>query len=128
MKNLAICSAIVAGALLGSAPVWAGDVMEKKTTETTTSYSGTVSEVNPSESHIIIRSESAAPTTYTYNKKTTFVDDSGNTVTYSEIKNKPVTVYYTKEGNDMIVSRVVVTRPTGGMIQKKTTTEEREVR
>jgi hypothetical protein len=131
MKRFVIISALVIGGLAVSVPapwVSAGEVIEKRT-ETTTSYSGTVSEVDPSASRIIIRSETAAPTTYTYNKKTTFVDESGNTVTYEAVRNRPVTVYYTKEGDDMIISRVVVTRPTGGVIQKKeTTTEEREIR
>jgi hypothetical protein len=129
MKRFVIISALALGGLAVTAPpVSAGEVMEKRT-ETTTSYSGTVSEVDPSASRIIIKSESAAPTTYTYNKRTTFVDDAGNTVTYESIRNRPVTVYYTKEGDAMIVSRVVVTRPTGGVIQRKeTTTEEREVR
>ena len=129
MKRFVIISALVLGSWIAPTIVPAGEVTEKRTTETSTTYSGTVSEVDPSASRIIIKSETASPMTYTYNKKTTFVDDSGNTVTYEQIRNKPVTVYYTKEGDDMIVSRVVVTRPTGGMIQRKeSTTEEREVR
>jgi len=55
-------------------------------------------------------------------------DENGNTVTQTEIQNRPVTVYYTKEGDALIATRVVVTRPTGGVIQRKekTTTERME--
>src|SRR6185503_19737547 len=128
MKRFVMISAFFVGSVVAPAIVSAGEVIEKRTTETTTSYSGTVSDVDPSASRIIIKSETASPTTYTFTKKTTFVDDAGNTITSESVRNRPVTVYYTKEGDDMIVSRVVVTRPTGGMIKKETTTEEREVR
>ena len=129
-KMLPILSAAVAVLLAGgSPPVLAGDVVERETTEKTTTYSGTVSQVDPSSSTIMLRSESAtAPQRYTYTKKTTFTDENGNTVTQTEIQNRPVTVYYTKEGDALIATRVVVTRPTGGVIQRKekTTTERME--
>lgn len=130
MKKSPIGTLMFVFALAAPVVLAAADVVEKQTTEKTTTYSGTVSEVNPSASTIMIRSESAtAPTTYTYNKQTTFVDESGNTVTYEAIRNQPVTVYYTKQGDQMTVSRVVVTRPTGGVMQRKETTiEQREVR
>ncbi len=82
--------------------------MEKTTTTTekTTTYKGTVSEVNPSASTIILRSETSAPTTYTYNKETIFTDDGGKVVTYDAIKDSPVTVTYTRDGDRMIVTKV----------------------
>lgn len=98
-------------------------VVQKETTEKTTTYSGTVSELVPSTNTIVIRSESApAPTKYTYTKQTTFVDSDGNVVSQETVKGNPVTVYYTKEGDAMVVEKVVVTKPAGGMIQKKETT------
>ena len=95
--------------------------MEKTTTTTekTTTYQGTVSEVNPSSSTIILRSESSsAPTTYTYNKETIFTDDAGKVVTYEAIKDSPVTVTYTRDGDRMIVTKVTK-NPT---VKKETTT------
>jgi hypothetical protein len=128
-KLLPLSGALVLALAAGSVwPAVAGEtVTEKTTTEKTTSYSGTVTQVDPSSSTIILRSESAAaPTRYTYSKKTTFIDESGNTITYEAIQNRPVTVYYTKDGDQMVVSRVVVNRPTAGVIQRKDTTIERE--
>lgn len=82
--------------------------MEKTTTTTekTTTYKGTVSEVNPSSSTIILRSETSAPTTYTYNKETIFTDEGGKVVAYDTIKDSPVTVTYTRDGDRMIVTKV----------------------
>ena len=101
--------------LMTTAPGWA----DMTTTEKTTTYQGTVSEVNPTSSTIILRSESSAPTTYTYNKETIFTDDQGKVVTYDAIKDSPVTVQYTRDGDRMIVTKVVK-QPT--TVRKETTT------
>lgn len=114
---LAPALALALGALtVGPA---AAETMER-TVEKTTTYRGTVSEINPTSSTIILRSETAsAPTTYTYNKETKFVDSSGNVVSYEVIKNTPVTVQYTQEGDRMIVTKVIQ-QPTA--VKKETTT------
>jgi len=92
---------------------------QRTTTEKTTTYSGTVSEVNPSASTIILRSESSSvPQTYTYNKETIFTDDAGKVVTYDAIKDSPVTIQYTRDGDRMIVTKVVK-QPS---VERKTTT------
>lgn len=89
------------------------------TTQKTTTYTGTVSEVDPSSSTIILRSESAPqPQTYTYNKETIFTDESGKVVSYETIKDSPVTVQYTRDGDRMIVTKVIK-QPT---VRKETTT------
>ena len=93
------------------------------TTEKATTYSGVVSEINPTTSTMIIKSETApAPVTYTYTKQTAFVDAQGNVVSYETIKNAPVTVEYTKDGDRTIVTRVVATRPAVVMHKEETTT------
>ena len=93
--------------------------MVEKTTERTTTYQGTVTEVNPSSSTIIMRSETAnAPSTYTYNKETVFVDDQGKIVTYETLKDSPVTLTYTRDGDRMIVTKVTK-QPS---VRKETTT------
>jgi len=90
------------------------------TTQKTTTYTGTVSEVNPSSSTIILRSESSPqPQTYTYNKETVFTDETGKVVTYEAIKDSPVTVQYTRDGDRMIVTKVTK-QPT--TVRKETTT------
>ena len=101
-----------------AAPAFAD--METTTTEKTTTYRGTVTELNPSSSTIILRSEtSSAPTTYTFNKETVFVDETGKTISQEMIKNAPVTVHYTREGDRMIVTKVM-RQPT--TVKKETTT------
>lgn len=119
-RTLLVPAVALALGAMSAAPVLAD--MEKTTTTTTektTTYQGTVSEVNPSSSTIILRSESAsAPTTYTYNKETIFTDDTGKVVTYDAIKDSPVTVTYTRDGDRMIVTKVTK-NPT---VKKETTT------
>ena len=89
------------------------------TTQKTTTYTGTVSQVDPSASTIILRSDSAPqPQTYTYNKETIFTDETGKVVTYESIKDSPVTVQYTRDGDRMIVTKVMK-QPT---VRKETTT------
>ena len=106
--------------LLGNAAVSLADTTVTKTEKTTT-YSGMVSEINPTTSTMIVKSETAtAPTTYNFTKETVFVDGQGKVVTYETVKNSPVTVEYVTEGDRTIVRRVVMTKP--GSVTKETTT------
>lgn len=62
---------------------------------------------------ITVRSESASPVSYSYSKTTTYVDENGNPVSVETVKSgAPVTVYYTRDGDRMIASKVVVRRTT----------------
>ncbi len=96
-----------------------------KETVTTTS-AGTITEFGPRT--IIIRSEtSPEPLRYTYSKTTTYVDESGAPVSIETVKSGlPVTVYYAKEGDNLIVSKVIVrkivAREAPVIEEKKTTT------
>jgi hypothetical protein len=76
-----------------------------------TTFSGTVTEINPG-SHTMILSggSSSAPVTYTYSPDTVFLDEMGKTVSYEVIRSKPVRIEYTTEGDRKIVKRVVVTK------------------
>jgi len=112
--------------LLGSARVGLADDTSVTTTTKTTTYTGVVSEINPGTSTIILKSATApAPVTYNYTKETTFVDAQGNVVSYETIKNAPVTVEYTTDGDRTIVRRVVATRP-GSVTHKEETTTHTE--
>jgi hypothetical protein len=105
--------------LATAAPLRAQIEHVERTTEKTTTYRGTVTQVDPSSSTIVLRSESSsAPTTYTFNKETVFVDDQGKIVTYETLKDQPVTLTYTRDGDRMIVTKV--TREP--MVRKETTT------
>lgn len=98
----------------------------ERTTEKTTTYNGVVSDVNPTASTIILKSETqSAPTTYVYNKETVFVDSQGKIVTYETVKNSPVTISYVQDGDRMIVTKVAATAP---QVRKETTTTTTETR
>ena len=93
---------------------------------TTTTAMGDITEFSPDT--IVVRTESAPqPIRYSYTKTTTYVDETGAPVSLETVKSGlPVTVYYVKEGDRMIASKVVVrkkvTTTTGDAIDKKTTT------
>lgn len=121
-RTLSTLSLGLALGLMTQASVASAD--ETVTTTKSTTYSGVVSEMNPSSSTIILKSESsAAPVTYTYSKETTFVDSAGNPVASSALVNSPVTIEYSNEGGRTVVRRVVQTGP--ATIHQKTTTERR---
>jgi uncharacterized membrane protein len=129
-KTITTASLGLAVGLLAIVSIASADETVTTKTETTT-YSGTVSEVNPTSSTIILRSEtSPTPVTYKYSKETTFVDSTGKTVSYETIRNSPVRVEYTTVGGETIARRVVQTGPAvvvtppaaGGVIREKTTT------
>jgi hypothetical protein len=116
MKKM-LLSLALAGVVLGMGTARAGIVEEKTVTTETTTYNGTVTEVIPSSSTLVVRSEpAAAPVRYVYTDKTTFVDAAGNIVTRESIANKPVVVYYSDIGGRTEVSKVVVQRPAAGAI------------
>jgi hypothetical protein len=101
----------------------AAEVVQEKTTTTTST--GTISEFGPDV--ITIRSETAAePIRYSYSKTTTYVDESGAPVSIETVKSGlPVTVYYVKEGDRMVASKVIVKRTTTKApprVEKETTT------
>src|SRR5580693_3511448 len=49
------------------------------------------------------------PIRYTYTKTTTYVDENGAPVSMETVKSGlPVTVYYVKDGDNMVVSKVIV--------------------
>lgn len=96
------------------------------TTSSDVTTMGTISEFNPQA--IVIRTETnTAPVSYVYSKTTTYVDESGTPVSMDIIKSGlPVTVYYTKNGDVMTASKVIVRKvvevPNEVIQEKKTTT------
>jgi CRISPR/Cas system-associated exonuclease Cas4 (RecB family) len=75
---------------------------------TTTTSAGTISEFSPQT--IAVKTEnSVEPVRYTYSKTTTYVDEAGNPVSMETVKSGlPVTVYYVKDGDNLVASKVVV--------------------
>lgn len=83
-----------------------------ETTTTTTTSMGTISEFKPGQ--LVIRTtKTSAPLRYKYTKTTTYVDEAGQPVSLKTVRSGlPVTVHYTKVGNDLVANRVIVRRVT----------------
>jgi hypothetical protein len=92
-------------------------------TETsTTSATGTITSYAPGSDYISVRAgATGTPVQYYYTKDTTILDPEGRVVTWSAVHpDAPATVYYVREGDRMIVRKIVLNKPT--VIQKETTT------
>ena len=92
------------------------------TTSSTTTSTGTITAYTPDSDYISFRSTTdTAPVKYYYSKDTRILDPDGNTVTWSAVRpDLPATVYYVREGDRMIVRKIVLSKPT--VIEKKETT------
>src|SRR5205807_7812488 len=91
-------------------------------TSTTTS-SGTITTYTPGTDYITFRTggTTGAPVRYYYSKDTTILDPEGRTVTWSAVRpDLPATVYYVREGDRMIVRKIMLTKPI--VTEKETTT------
>jgi hypothetical protein len=110
MKPYVIAASSIFALSLGVASVNA-EVVQREVTETRT-VTGTVSEISPSK-QIIVRSTSGSPTTYTIDKKTVFVDEQGNVVSYEQVRGQPVKIYVSEAAAEqpVVVERVVVSKP-----------------
>lgn len=117
-----ILTILSAAALLTIGGFASAQTVVKETT-TTTSL-GTISEVSPET--IVIRSETAPePIRYRFTKTTTYVDETGAPVSVETVKSGlPVTVYYTKVGDQMVASKVIVRKAVAPapVVEKRTTT------
>jgi hypothetical protein len=94
------------------------------TTESTTTSTGTITAYTPDSDYITFRSSTdAAPVRYYYDKTTTILDPEGHVVTWSAVRpDLPATVYYVRQGDRMIVHKIVLTKPTTVYEKKETTT------
>lgn len=94
------------------------------TTESSTvSTQGTITTYTPSSEYITFRgATNEAPVRYYYDKQTTILDPEGRSVTWSAVRpDTPATVYYVREGDRMIVRKIIMSKP-GTVYEKKETT------
>ena len=93
-------------------------------TETsTTTSNGTIATYTPGTDYITFRTggTTGAPVRYYYSKDTTILDPEGRTVTWSAVRpDLPATVYYVREGDRMLVRKIVLSKP--AVVEKETTT------
>ena len=81
------------------------------TTTTTTEGAGIVTEYTPGQA-LILKTEAAEPVHYTFGKTVTYVTSDGRVIEASTIrKDSKVRVHYIREGDNMVVDRVIVAEP-----------------
>ncbi len=81
-----------------------------QTATTTTESFGTVTEFTPGQA-LILKTEAAEPMRYKFGKTVTYVTSDGKVIEASKIrKDSKVRVHYLKEGDDMLVDKVIVTQ------------------
>jgi hypothetical protein len=80
-----------------------------ETTTTTTESTGTITEFTPGEA-LFLKTEAAQPVRYRFGKTVTYMTADGKVLEASKIKkNSKVRVHYIKNGDDMLVDKVIVT-------------------
>jgi hypothetical protein len=80
-----------------------------ETTTTTTESTGTVTEFTPGQA-LILKTEAAEPVHYKFGKTVTYVTSDGRVIEASKIrKDSKVRVHYIKDGDNMVVDKVIVT-------------------
>ena len=80
-----------------------------ETTTTTTESLGTVTEFTPGQ-FLVLKTEAGQPVRYKFGKTVTYVTADGKVIETSKIrKDSKVRVHYLKDGDDMVVDKVIVT-------------------
>ena len=108
MKNIipsSLSTLLLAGALLNLSPLQAQRV---EVTNVTTTTEGTISDFGP-QAIQIKTAPGFQPVRYISNETTNYVDEAGNPIAAGLVKSGlPVTIYYTKVGDTLIASKVMV--------------------
>src|ERR1700686_5911958 len=116
----AILSVTFATALMGlvaygqtsssSTTVATGTNGATETTTTTTESTGVVTEFTPGHALLLRTEATAQPVQYKFGKTVTYVTADGRVIEASKIKkDSKVRVHYLKNGDDMLVDKVIVT-------------------
>jgi hypothetical protein len=83
-----------------------------ETTTTTTESTGTVTDFTPGQM-MVLKTEAVEPVRYKFGKQVTYVTSDGRVIQPSQIrKDSKVRVHYVKDGDDMLVDKVIVTKNT----------------
>lgn len=81
-----------------------------ETTTTTTETTGTVTEFTPGQA-LILKTEAGEPMRYKFGKTVTYMTSDGRVIEASKIrKDSKVRVHYLKDGDNMVVDKVIVTQ------------------
>jgi len=119
-KPFSSCAAAWVASVVFATGAFAEDTVVRTTT---TSSAGAIEQFVPN-SEIVLRSETtSAPVRYSVTRETQFVDDAGAPVAVERITSgAPVNVEYVRQGDRMIVSRVVVRNVAPVAVERRTTT------
>ena len=93
-----------------------------QTTTTTDTSAGTITEYTPGRPYFMMRAgTTGAPARFDYTDNAHVFDPEGHPLSWSVLRpDIPATVYYVREGDRMIVRKVVVNKP--AVVEKQTTT------
>jgi hypothetical protein len=99
-------------------------VSASTTTSTSTlDGTGTITTFNPGESFSVRTESSTSPVTYYTSKDVTVVDPTGAPVDVKYLRSDiPVKYTYVKQGDRMVVSKIIVQRPVAEITKETTTT------
>jgi hypothetical protein len=91
-------------------------------TTSTTDTSGTITEYTPGSEYFTLRAgTTGAPARFYYTNDAHVFDPEGHPLSWSVVRpDIPATVYYVREGDRMIVRKVVLSKP--AVVEKETTT------
>ena len=122
--QIKIILAVAASALIVPTIVNAQDAVRETTTTIVkpTEAIGTITEF-ATDAIVIRTKEATTPIRYMFTKTTEYVDEAGNPIARETVKTGlPVTIRYVKDGDHMVVSRVVVRKQTTTTPDAVTTT------
>jgi endonuclease YncB( thermonuclease family) len=103
---------LVAYGQTSSSPTTAatGSTGTTETTTTTTENFGTVTDFTPGQT-IVLKTEAGEPAHYKFSKTVTYQTADGRVIEASKIKkDSKVRVHYVKDGDDLLVDKVIVTK------------------
>jgi len=107
---IALMGLVAYGQTSSTSTTVAGPRGTTETTTTTTESTGTVTEFTPGQM-MVLKTEAVEPVRYKFGKQVTYVTSDGRVIQPSEIrKDSKVRVHYVKEGDDMLVDKVIVTK------------------
>ena len=93
-----------------STTVATGSTGTTETTTTTTESFGTVTDFTPGQT-IVLKTEAGEPAQYKFSKTVTYQSADGRVIEASKIKkDSKVRVHYVKDGDDLLVDKVIVTK------------------
>ena len=110
MKHISasLTATTVLALILSATPLVNGQTQKIEATTTTTTSEGTLTEFGP-QGVVIVTRPGQQPVRYISNDTTNYVDEAGNPVEVSTVRSgMPVQVFYTKVGDTLIASKVLV--------------------